>query len=368
MAAGSDQGEVCAGCGRAIRGRYFTALGRAWHQECFRCAGCGQVIQEQRFLERDGRPYHRACYHERFSPRCAACGRPIAGECTTAMGRRWHPEHFVCTRCRRPFAGQGYYEHDGRAYCEGCYNELFGRRCAVCSEYIKGTYYSDGWGNPYCARHEGKVARCFSCGRHIAKRLTGGGVRFRDGRAMCNLCRQTGIDRPQEGLPVLAEVRRALAGMGLDLGTVAIPLRLVAQPALLDPSDAPSGSALGRLCSTSWREGGRVVQREVKEMLVLHGLPREHFATIVAHELGHAWLALHVLHELSREVEEGLCELTEYLWLRRQGTPEAARRIRLMEQNEDPIYGAGFRAARRAVDGRTPAELFRFVAHHGRLP
>lgn len=231
---GGRDGEVCAGCGRAIRGSYVTALGRAWHRHCFRCASCGRAIEEQSFFERDGQPYHTACYHERFAPRCAACGRPIAGEYTIALGRHWHPEHFTCHRCRQPLERRSYYEREGHAYCEDCYNKLFGVRCALCGAYVKGSYIAGGWGNTYCARHEGEVSRCFSCGRPI--------------------------------------------------------------------------------------------------------------------------------------VEEGLCGLAEFLWLWQQGTPEAARRIALIEQDEDPIYGGGFRAARRALEGRTPAELFRHVQVHGRLP
>uniref|UniRef100_W5M0Q8 LIM zinc-binding domain-containing protein n=1 Tax=Lepisosteus oculatus TaxID=7918 RepID=W5M0Q8_LEPOC len=31
---------------------------------------------------------------------CGACKKPIAGQVVTAMGRTWHPEHFVCTHCQ----------------------------------------------------------------------------------------------------------------------------------------------------------------------------------------------------------------------------------------------------------------------------
>ncbi|MCS7037966.1 MAG: hypothetical protein NZP34_00005, partial [Caldilineales bacterium] len=62
---------TCYGCSRPITGAYVTALGRAWHPECFRCAGCGRPIGENSFYTHEGRPYHAACYHERFSPRCA---------------------------------------------------------------------------------------------------------------------------------------------------------------------------------------------------------------------------------------------------------------------------------------------------------
>ena len=83
---------TCAGCHRRITGSYITALGRSWHQRCFVCAGCGQSIAQQRFLEHQGEPYHANCYHQRFSPRCSGCGQINA---SLARGARM----WVCPEC-----------------------------------------------------------------------------------------------------------------------------------------------------------------------------------------------------------------------------------------------------------------------------
>jgi hypothetical protein len=93
-----------------------------------------------------------------------------------------------------------------------------------------------------------------------------------------------------------------------------------------------------------------------------------HLAASLAHELGHAWLFLHAYPDLTPLVEEGLCELYEYHWLQSQRTPEAAYRRRLMEENDDPVYGEGLRAAQSALQGRTLPALLEFVWKHGRLP
>jgi len=186
---------------------------------------------------------------------------------------------------------------------------------------------------------------------------------------MCNLCRRTAIDDPAEGERIMGEVRRALASFGVNLGTARIPLRLTDQGELTRRStQAYASDPSGMACTRVWTQGGREVRREVEEILVLHGLPREHFATVVAHELGHSWLFLNSFPQLPPPVEEGICELCEYLWLRRQGTREAQYRLVVMESNKDPVYGAGFQSARRALEGRTFPALLEYVRKQGRFP
>lgn len=358
---------LCAGCKKEIIGEYVQALGAAWHRACFRCAECGKAIGREGFIEHGGEVYHAAC-HARFSPRCAACGQPIAGRYTNALGKSWHEEHFVCARCGRPFAGGRFFEKDGRAYCEADYHSLFSPQCVVCGEPLRGRYIVNLWGDQYCERHN-DLPKCYSCGRPIGERLTGGGSRYRDGRHMCRRCRRTAIDDVKEGERVMSKARQALAREGMNLGAARIPLRLMGQEELSSRSRQgyvtdPSGMA----CTREWTQGGSMVRREVEEVLVLHGLPEEHFATVAAHELGHAWLFLNNYPQLPPQVEEGICELCEYLWLRKQGTPEARYRLELMESSKDPVYGVGFHAARRALEGRSLAALLEYVRRERRFP
>ncbi|HFD38730.1 MAG TPA: protein DA1 [Anaerolineae bacterium] len=360
---------ICAGCGKRISGRYIRALGRSWHTACFRCAGCGRPIGEQRFLEHGGRPYHSQCYHERFSPRCAACGQPIIGQRIEALGKQWHPEHFVCAHCHKPFAGNSFYERDGRAYCEYDYHQLFSPRCAICGQPMRGTYLTNAWGESFCQHHTEQYPKCFSCGRLISSRLTDGGVRYGDGRTVCNLCRRTAIDHNRQGQRILAQVQRGLARLGLDIDRFEFPLRLTDQQELNRLSThrynkQPTGMARTRLTTRN----GQVIGRHVEEILVLHDLPLEHAAGVMAHELGHAWLFLHAFPQLPPMVEEGLCNLCEYLWLRWRRGPEAEYHQRLLEENTDPIYGDGFRAARRALQSRTLPQLLTYVQQHRRFP
>ncbi len=393
---------TCHGCHKQISGAYITALGRNWHATCFCCAGCGRTIGENRFHEHENRPYHAQCYHQRFSPRCAGCGQPITGAHTTALDRAWHPEHFVCAHCRRPFAGSSFYERDGRPYCERDFQELFGRRCAAgkeligqrrhfekdgkvyCEEHywerfgercaiggeiLKGEYRVSGWGETYCNAHARGLPECYSCHRLICDRLTGGGSRYGDGRTLCSRCRRTAIDTAAQGQPAMLQVRRALAGLGLDLDRVETPLLLVDQMELNRRSTKLySKQPAGMASHTTTSRNGQIVERTVEAILILHGLPQEHFSAIAAHELCHSYLFANAFPKLEPLVEEGLCELASHLWLLRQKTPEAAFRLRLMENNDDPIYGEGYRMARRSLGRKPLSSLLEHIRRFGCLP
>ena len=359
----------CARCKRPISGEYVQALGRAWHQNCFRCTVCGKAFVGQQFAAHDGKPYHDHCYVEAFAPRCAACNRPISGPYVTALGKKWHPEHFVCTACKKPFGKHGFVKHRGRPYHERCYLERFAPRCDVCGESIRGPYVTTTTGETFCEHHKGEIPECSSCGRLASDRLTGGHVHYEDGRVICNLCRPTAVEREGEGEQLLSNVRHTLDKEGLTLGKAKIPLRLVDQNELnrrvkRRRTKTPAGMARTQLTM----QGDEVVERKLIEILALRGLPRDHLAAVLAHEIGHAWLFLNAYPKLAPKVEEGICELFSYLWLNRQPGEGAARRIRLLEKNRDRVYGTGFRTVRRALRKRSLKRLLSYVKRYGRLP
>lgn len=50
----------------------------------------------------------------------------------TALGQVWHPEHFVCVECQAELGTSGFFEREGKAYCEKDYQHLFSPRCSYC--------------------------------------------------------------------------------------------------------------------------------------------------------------------------------------------------------------------------------------------
>ena len=361
---------TCAGCRKAISGAYITAMDRKWHSECFKCAGCRKSIGQESYYQHTGKPYHGACYHQQFSPRCALCKGVITTTYITALGKSWHDDHFQCADCGKRLKGLSHHTRQDKPYCEKCFHNRFSPRCAVCDEPMTQSYLVNSWGDKYCKRHNSELPKCFSCDRLICTRLTKGGQRYEDGRTMCNGCWSSAVTRVDQGQHNLQQVRRTISHFGLDIGKVSIPLRLVNQDQIRRESKHKYAKNPAGLCSKVIEYPKNQEHRYVKEILILWGLPREHFEAVAAHELCHAWLFLNNFPSLDHIVEEGICELSEYLYLKQQRTGEAARRVAHMEsdQNDDPVYGAGFHAAHKALGKRSLPTLLSYVRQYARLP
>uniref|UniRef100_S4R8B0 Paxillin n=1 Tax=Petromyzon marinus TaxID=7757 RepID=S4R8B0_PETMA len=132
----------CAACLKPIAGQVVTAMGRTWHPEHFVCTECQEEIGARNFFERDGLPYCEKDYHFLFSPRCAYCSGPILDKVVTALDKTWHPEHFFCVQCGHFFGDEGFHEKDGKPYCRQDYFEMFAPKCGGCSRAIVENYIS----------------------------------------------------------------------------------------------------------------------------------------------------------------------------------------------------------------------------------
>ncbi|XP_057210575.1 paxillin a isoform X2 [Triplophysa rosa] len=133
---------VCGACKKPIAGQVVTAMGRTWHPEHFVCTHCQEEIGSRNFFERDGQPYCEKDYHSLFSPRCYYCNGPILDRVVTALDRTWHPEHFFCAQCGSFFGPEGFHEKEGKAYCRKDYFDMFAPKCGGCARAILENYIS----------------------------------------------------------------------------------------------------------------------------------------------------------------------------------------------------------------------------------
>ncbi|KAM9821677.1 uncharacterized protein pxnb isoform X1 [Syngnathus typhle] len=133
---------VCGACFKPIVGQLVTAMGRTWHPEHFVCTHCQEEIGSRNFFEREGQPYCERDYHNLFSPRCHYCNGPILNQVVTALDRTWHPEHFFCAQCGCFFDPDGFHEKDGKAYCRKDYFDMFAPKCGGCARAIVENYIS----------------------------------------------------------------------------------------------------------------------------------------------------------------------------------------------------------------------------------
>jgi len=77
------------------------------------------------FFEHDGLPYCETHFHAHRGSLCAGCHKPVTGRCITAMYRKYHPEHFVCTFCKCQLNKGTFKEEKDKPYCHPCFVRLF---------------------------------------------------------------------------------------------------------------------------------------------------------------------------------------------------------------------------------------------------
>jgi len=75
-------------------------------------------------------------YFKRLDLLCYTCKEALRGSYITAIGRKYHLEHFSCADCPLVFsADESYYEHSGEVYCYICYRK-YAMRCEGCAHPI----------------------------------------------------------------------------------------------------------------------------------------------------------------------------------------------------------------------------------------
>uniref|UniRef100_A0A667YGF1 Leupaxin n=2 Tax=Myripristis murdjan TaxID=586833 RepID=A0A667YGF1_9TELE len=167
----------CASCGKCIVGKMITALGEVWHPEHFVCVVCKKELGISGFFEREGRPYCETDYHQLFAPRCAYCKGAIMQNILTAMDQSWHPEHFFCAHCGGRFGDEGFLERDGKPYCTKDFYLLFAPKCSGCGESVKENYLTAANGTWH--------PECFVCADCL-KPFSDGCFMELDGRPLCS--------------------------------------------------------------------------------------------------------------------------------------------------------------------------------------
>ncbi|KAF6176024.1 hypothetical protein GIB67_032647 [Kingdonia uniflora] len=258
----------------------------------------------------------------------------------------WAPTQYLsrgyrlCGGCKREIGSGNYLGCMGAFWHPGCF------RCHACSNPITEheiptnganliEYRSHPfWSQKYCPSHEhDNTARCCSC-----ERLEGF-HHMPETRGLCLSEEQT----------VTSILRRPRIGGNRLIGMRTHPQKLT------------------RKC-------------EVTAILVLYGLPRLLTGSILAHELMHGWLRLKGYHNLSPEVEEGICQMLSYMWLesevmpgstsmpssstassssssssKKDGKSNTEKKLgeffmHLIAHDTSAAYGEGFRAANTAVN------------------
>ena len=201
--------------------------------------------------------------------------------------------------------------------------------CAICGKEITDTIYLvtdtvTGEKEMVCASCV-KLPRCFICGLPVKD----DGVTLPDGRCLCPRDKRTAVLTPNEAQRVADEVHdrldRLLARFtsfptNVDVTVLdRIDVDQMFQP---DGNDFESPNLLG--CIQAKIDGNR----KRYAMRLMTGLPLAELQATAAHEFSHSWVGENVplsrRDSLSRNAEEGFCELIAYLLMDSQN--EAAQK------------------------------------------
>ena len=235
---------------------------------------------------------------------CKGCGKTIEGAYITALGAMWHPEHFKCVRCGSP---------------------------------LKGSYRSDRDGKPFCPDAPQLHKLCRFCGRLVGERQSPGDER-------CGVCRADAVETSVKAQPLFVAVVKWAINKGMSFeNNVRIHVQLADPGQLTRDDDDDDPAPWGKAYSRSSMIDGKVVRSGNDRIMIQRGLPTSLFQGVAVHELGHAWLSIHLVNELPKWAEEGFCQLIAHRWHGEQRTADSEYWAKEIEQWSSPIYGEGFR-------------------------
>lgn len=133
--------KTCFACKEIISGQFVRALNNAYHLECFCCNYCGTQCSGK-FFSLDIKdaygnskqvPLCEYDYFKKLDLICFNCNTALRGPYITALGNKYHLEHFKCSACGKVFeSDESYYEQGNDIYCHFHYSKLFATKCEGC--------------------------------------------------------------------------------------------------------------------------------------------------------------------------------------------------------------------------------------------
>ena len=210
--------------------------------------------------------------------------------------------------------------------------------CTICLSKIDSEYSMDAWGNAFHTYHESEGLFCHSCSRIISKGVTNGGYIYSDGRHLCSLCKTSVIQNESESKKALNDVILQLSKVGIDISLENIAISIVNLNQLNKRIGILSDNKLKGYTQTNENSRSKLQY----EIYLLNGLPELEFKATLAHELLHVWLNNNSII-LNNKIEEGFCNLGNYLIYSNSNTKYATIHLKAMENNNDEIYGDGYR-------------------------
>jgi hypothetical protein len=281
---------------------------------------------------------------------CASCGKTISGAWITAMGKLWHPEHFVCAFCSQSIREGSFHENEGQPYHRKCFVDALALHCVACGRDCPESYIQDSHRGIFCPQCFAVAASCFYCGRTLPR-----------GKS-CPIC-----------VPIVNDLRVAAQELSHAISwfkSTGILFQWTARDIQLSLTNTvPSRRLIQHTGARSmgwtevrWTDNGSGRRYDILVAMKL-SLPSLVFRGVAAHELGHVWLLTNGITQLREDETEGFCELLSHEFYKSMKTPEANHQAKRIRENPDAIYGDGFRNLVEAHQGMDLPRLAAKLKH-----
>lgn len=151
--------KICKVCSKPIIGTLVRAMGNIYHVDCFTCYDCHKPCSDKFFaadikihdpnnpLDLNSTitinvPLCEYDYFKGIDLICYTCDSAIRGSYITALGRKYHSDHFFCEICHKVFESDNYYANNDKIYCHFHYSKLYayscqGCKCSILKQYVE---------------------------------------------------------------------------------------------------------------------------------------------------------------------------------------------------------------------------------------
>ena len=113
----------CHKCGEEIPGGETSALGKFWHSSCFSCFNCAKPL-DTTFYPKNNEPFCRECASGTSggskSTSCSVCGQGISGSYVAYQNKNYHDNCFKCTGCANILDSTQFYNINNNPHCYSC--------------------------------------------------------------------------------------------------------------------------------------------------------------------------------------------------------------------------------------------------------
>ena len=300
---------------------------------------------------------------------CVECEKKIETDYIIVEGNSYHHEHFKCAECKKPIEGE-YTKSENKFFHQKCYfNEVL-PKCDVCLKPLNGEFYQDIYEKKYHKYDLDEFQHCDNCNRLAAPKISNGGRQLDDDRYLCNICNRNALRSEGQYQRLLTGVSNRLKNLGVNISSIPISITPVNQKKLNTISNRSGEDRIRGFCkitSEHFTSGGKTKVVKNYSIYVLDNLPSIYSESTIAHELMHIWLHENTNDNHEESLEEGSCHYISYLYLKTVRSKEAEWITKLMMNDQNIIYGGGFRKVYSQFHEKPLTELLNFLKKEKQL-